>query len=249
MNLVIDFFNVYIRVSSFEGAIVYNFFKYIYYMQKKFKTSKVYYAIDGDCYCKKEINENYKKNKSHKRDSISDVIRNIIPKLPNQNLLINPMLEADDIAYCFCRDKNHCTCISDDRDWLLNISANTDIKLYKSKVVVHRDNFQHLYGYPIEKIELKMFLDGDAKDGIKKPFRLKGKLLENVNKYESIKDYIKMNGLDLEKLKEYISLIAPVTDWDYKIIEGKKVKETKDIIRKYRLNFLKESILERELHA
>lgn len=248
MNLVVDFYNAYKKIASLEENVVFHFFKFIYLLQRKFKCGKVYFAIDGTNYLKSKMDPDYKKvKKGGDKERESQVIQSHILHIPNYNIIKNNRLEADDVAYCFCRDNDHCICISEDRDWLYNLTANDDIRVYRGKHVITKYNFQPIHGYPVEKIGLGMFLQGDAKDGVKKPFRIKGKLLENINQYSSINNYITDRDLDKSTMIKYAKLILPITRFSYLIKKGRKTTKTLKFLRKYRLNFLKSSSLQLEL--
>lgn len=238
VNLVIDTYNVYKRVSYYEGRIVYKFFEYIHLLQKKLKSNKVYFAIDGAFYLKKSIDLSYKSNRKKADKSIYDRIVRGIPLIKNFNLLVNDTLEADDLSFCFCRDNDHTICVSEDYDWLYNLIANSDIRIYRKKKLIHLYNFENELKYPLQKIKLDMFLRGDSKDGVKKPFRLKGSLMENINKYESVDDYLEKNKIDKVKIDKYMSLIYPITSEKYDIIKGKTTSDTKKFVNTYRINFV-----------
>ena len=146
MHLVVDFYNAYKKIASLEENVIFHFFRYIYLLQQKFRIKKVVFAIDGKTYFKSLINSDYKKKKSElHKESFVDILQYYILLIPNYNIIQNDRLEADDVAFCFCRDYNHCVCISEDYDWLYNLIANTNIKIYRGKHTITRDNFQPLF--------------------------------------------------------------------------------------------------------
>ncbi len=95
--------------------------------------------------------------------------------------------------------------------------------------------------YPISKVPLSLFLSWDSKDGVKKPFRINGSLIENANKYETIESYIKDNGIEPEDVSIYRQLIFPITTVPFDVMEGRKTEATRDLISYHKLHFLKSS--------
>jgi len=209
-------------------------------MQHKLRCKKIYLAVDGDDYFKCTLDPAYKTG-SHTidNDEIVSQIIEISLTLSDYNVIMDRSLEADDVSYCFCRDNNHCVCLSEDRDWAYNLTANTDIKLYQQKTLIHRSNFQNHFGYPVDRIGLALFLQGDAKDGVKKPFRIQGKLVENVLRYDSINDYVADRKLDKQDISHYLELLLPITNRRYGIRTGKRNSKTLDYISQNRMSFLK----------
>ena len=81
-NLLIDFYNVYMRVrftNKRAKSLVRPFFKYVNDLKDKFHKRAVYYIIDGDRYYKKLVHPEYKANRKQvNRDSTSKAIINMI---------------------------------------------------------------------------------------------------------------------------------------------------------------------------
>jgi hypothetical protein len=211
-------------------------------MRIKFRTPKLYLAIDGGNYSKKVLYEGYKHNRKEHGDEYTRLILQVLTTLPHYYAILNDELEADDLAYSFCCDNDHTICISEDHDWLINLTAGEDIRIYQKGITVTRHNFEFHQGYPVDKIPLEQFLRGDSKDGVKKPFRLKGKVLENVSKFKDIEEYVKVNNLDNPDVKTYREVISPIRAKNYTVLCGKKSDKTKEYIRRYRMNFLREYV-------
>jgi hypothetical protein len=153
-------------------------------------------------------------------------------------------MEADDLAYSFCEDNPNCICVSEDYDWLYNLSLKNNISVYRDNNLITRENFEYLFKYPVDKIGLDLFLRGDSKDSVTKPFRLKGNLLHNILTYKDIPDYIITNELSLDKLKTYIRLIFPIVNKKYLRHDGFITENTSKYISKYNLDFFRHYLVE-----
>ena len=246
MSLVIDLSNVYKRVSSVATNYVYAFFKYINYYKTLYTINEVYYAVDSDHYAKASLDESYKANREHARDPNLELIKSIIVNLPHHNLILRDGLEADDVAYDFCKKHDGTTCISDDRDWLINLTAGENIKVLRKKRLISKYNVVTDIGYPVEKIRLYLFLQGDSKDNVKKPFKVKSHKIA-MEKYNTPEEYCLNEGVTPEILGKYPALLFPIEGYNYEMTKGIKSESTIYFIRKYRLNFLNPSFNEREL--
>ena len=232
-NLLIDFFNVYIKIKSKGGNVIPNFFRYVNTLQNKYHQKNVYYIFDGSKYFKKTIDSNYKSKRKPVSKSIdTQIIKNILINLPKTFIVIGEYLEADDMAFNLCRELNNCVCVSEDYHWLRNLTANDNIKIYRKGHILHSLSFEQKMHYPVEKIPLFLFLSGDCKDGVKKPFRIKGSILENISNYSDIKDYCDCNDLGSPEVEKYKTLINPVTHIRFKVIPGTKTEVTSKIISK-----------------
>jgi len=232
---------VYKRVSAVAPNYVYAFFSYVHHYKELYSCNEVYYAIDSDHYLKKQIDEEYKANRGpHERDPKLDLIKMIIMAMPHHNLLLQEGLEADDIAYEFCKKNDGVICISEDLDWCRNLLCGSNTKLFKHKKLISRHNVQQVLGVPFEKIDLYLFLQGDAKDNVKKPFRVKSHE-EAMGKYNTPEEYCLGEGITSDTLGKYKELLYPIEGKGYNTIEGKKSEATKQYIQKYRLNFLNPS--------
>ncbi len=197
--------------------------------------------MDGSRYYKRSICSHYKENrKSHTKNSeLSEIIYKIILTLSNYHIIIGDTLEADDVSYCLCRDLNDCLCVSEDSDWTYNLTANSNIQLIQKKSLITRDNFEALYGFTVDKVGFFLFLKGDSKDGVRKPFRIKGSLVTNVLKYSGIEEYVRVHKLDLSTVRKYLALILPVISQPYKTIKGEINENTKKYINQYSLDFFR----------
>jgi len=189
---------------------------------------------------KKSIDEGYKqkRNLGHSTSFIS-TIKTITPFLPHYNLVTAEGMEADDISFCLIKKLNSCVMLTNDSDWLINFIAADNVRLSDNKETVHQSNFYIKYGFPVHKIPLYLFLKGDSKDSVKKPFRIKGDIVESSNQYDSIEDYCKKNELSGEDVEKYKKLIFPFTNVNMVITEGKRGEHTRDIINKYKLTWMK----------
>lgn len=240
--LIIDSYNVLQKTTAKarRNRYIFSFFNYVEKLREKYSRKKVFFVFDGIRYYKKKIYEGYKRNrKATKCTHFNKALFTIILNIPNYYLAYDHELEADDLSYCLCKELDNSVCVSEDRDWLLNLTANNNIKVYRKNCLWHKLNFKQKKLFEINKIPLFLFLAGDSKDGVKKPFRLKGSVLENVNKYDSIDDYIEKNRIDSQEVETYKKLIFPITDKRFEVLEGKKNECTREVINKYKLNFLK----------
>ena len=227
---------------------MYSFFSYIDFLKSRLSSNKVFLAFDGGHSFKSSIDISYK-NKRRKSERFSEKVKliyDIVLTLSNYYVIINKNLEADDVSFCFCRDNNHCICVSEDYDWLYNLTANSDINVYRNKTIVSKENFEFLFNYPLEKIELDLFLRGDIKDNVRKPFRLRGSILENIHRYKNINEYILKNKLENPEVSQYKNLIFPVSDQPYRIMEGRKNSKTQNYINHYNLDFLRSQLVEEQ---
>lgn len=250
--LIVDAYNILQKTTAKarRNRYIFSFFNYVEKLKTKYNRKKVFFVFDGIRYYKKKIHEGYKSNrKPNKCTHFDKVLFTIILNIPNYYLVYDHELEADDLSYCLCKELDNSICVSEDRDWLLNLTANENIKVYRKNCLWHKLNFKQKKMFEIEKIPLFLFLSGDSKDGVKKPFRLKGTVLENINKYDSIEDYIDKNGISSSEIETYKKLIFPITDKHFEVMEGKKNECTRKVIDKYKLNFLKSYKKKRKAHV
>jgi len=242
-SLIIDTFNIYSKVKSWKtkGSPLFSFFDYVNSLKTKYKTNYTFFVLDGNNYYKKSIDESYKSNrKIVKNTKTVKAIRDIVLNTPKYYLAEHPQLEADDISYCLSKGANHLIHVSDDIDWMLNIVANTDIKVLRKGKLLHRSNFEEQMGFPIDKIPLYLFLKGDSKDSVLKPFRIKGSPEECLQQYNSIVDYRVRNSLnESPEVDKYLQLINPITHLRFEVQAGQRTDRTHEIMKYYKLKFNK----------
>jgi hypothetical protein len=196
--------------------------------------------MDSNYYVKRSLHEGYKSNRAKGvTSSFITTLKTIAPHLSFHYWCQAQGYEADDLAYNLCKKLNSCVLMSNDIDWIINLTANDNIRIVNGKETIHQSNFYLKYKFPIHKIPLYLFLLGDSKDSVKKPFRIKGDIVENVNNHESVEDYCKKNDILTEDVKLYKQLIYPFTGIEIDILKGKKTPHTRDIITKYKLEFLR----------
>jgi hypothetical protein len=247
-RLIIDFYNQYAKFSFNPRVQKSLFFRSVCALRDRYNCGEVYYVFDGSDYYKKKINPNYKKNRNRviEYSSICKV-QEIIHNLDKSFVVKSEELEADDMSYHLCKEYDHSICVSEDRDWLINLVANDNIYVYQDGKMLHKYNFINEKGFPIEKIPLFLFLSGDSKDGVRKPFRLRGNPLQNTVKYESIKDYCIKNEIKDSEIEQYVSLISPVRHIPFNVYVGHKTDRTPVLLKENKIDFMSRSKKQKEM--
>jgi 5'-3' exonuclease len=232
---------VYVKFKSKNRSItncIKNFFNNINAIKQKYKIDKVFYVFDGTNFYKKTLDPQYKSNRNPVKVSKDiQAVRNIILNSPKSYLVYSDVLEADDMAFSLCKEYDQCICYSDDRDWILNLLVNNTTKILRMGKLLHYYNFEAIMGYDINKHSLVHFLKGDSKDGVKKPFRIKGTPESNTKEYSSIAEYCSKNEILEENVDLYKKLISPITHIPFDVMEGKTTEASRNIINHFGLKF------------
>lgn len=229
--LLVDTSNAYKRVASVSKGDACSFFSYIRKIQNKYSKRKVCFAFDSSCNYKRSLYPAYKHNRNGEKESELDVIQQLIRHIPGYSYIYHPDLEADDVAYQYCCDHNNVLCMSEDRDWLSLLLCNENINIVRKKKVVCKMNFEELFGFPPEKIPLWLFLKGDSKDGVKKPFRVRSH--KKAMGFNTIDEYLasEVNPALHPRVQFYRKLIESNTDLNYIEVKGKRTAEGKKVLK------------------
>jgi len=200
---------------------------------------------------KRKIDETYKQNRGDVYDSLAGDVDDIVwlaRVFPNVHVVQHEGFESDDIAYNLCRTLERPIVWSDDIDWIVNFTVNPNVTWIRNKKLYTRMNFTGSFGFSFEKIPLYLFLLGDSKDSVSKPFRLKGPIEESVLHHADIADYLKKNNLTREEVSHYCDLLFPLKMKTLKTQEGIKTADSVKLAKQFRCDhFYKTLLKERKM--